>query len=672
VCDSDNRKTHPGEALGLVALCALGAVHVLLLSAAFPFFNNVDENAHVDLVNKYARGYWPSRPAELYDPASVRDFSLYGTFEYLNPPVPDTPYPPPTWTLEPELKSRVLRARESRWVGTVNHEAHSPPTYYVVVAAWRAIGRGLGLDGGTLLYFLRFLNAALMAATIACAYRFCRDAWPGRPEIRLGVPMLLAFLPQDLFYSVNSDVLSPLLFCLSLMMLLRWLQLDPPGALRSLATGLLVAATFLVKYTNVGIVVILVAAVLLTVRRLGAAGRWREAWAPAATLLGAAGAPVLLVFVRNRILFGDMTGAWAKVQFLGWTRHSLGEFVSHPVFTPAGFWTLWDGTLRTLWRGEFVWHLERIASPAADLFYVASSTLLLIAAAVRWHSDSRRRGAPNHDRCTPGQRMAWASVLLGLATLVALSASFDYGNCRFPSEEQPYFTAGRLVAGALIPFLALYVDGAALLLRPFSRVVGPLVFVGLTQLVQPVGRHDRSSGERKRFRHPSELLRRLIDVNCPLGVQPELRCHSECCGQLERHFRTDGRTSVHDPIDDLHVATNVIGKALLGHAQRLQELLVQDLTGGGRLSLNPHGVCSYPRHTVSRYAMPGVHAGDLPLRAEAPPAAAATISPPAQRANMRASRDGRRPDWDNSQENRESDVMKVHQKDTLGATPFPK
>jgi len=39
--------------------CALAALHVVLFSAAFPFFNNTDEDSHFDLVVKYAQGDIP-------------------------------------------------------------------------------------------------------------------------------------------------------------------------------------------------------------------------------------------------------------------------------------------------------------------------------------------------------------------------------------------------------------------------------------------------------------------------------------------------------------------------------------------------------------------------------------------------------------------------------------
>jgi len=47
------------ERMLILLFCAIAAVRVFTLSAAFPFFNNVDEQAHVDLVMKYARGHVP-------------------------------------------------------------------------------------------------------------------------------------------------------------------------------------------------------------------------------------------------------------------------------------------------------------------------------------------------------------------------------------------------------------------------------------------------------------------------------------------------------------------------------------------------------------------------------------------------------------------------------------
>jgi hypothetical protein len=135
--------------------------------------------------------------------------------------------------------------------------------------------------------------------------------------------------------------------------------------------------------------------------------------------------------------------------------------------------------MQTFWRGEFVWHLKRIASPIADTFYSVSSMILLISSAVAtWKRRSRGHGIVGG--------AVWASVLLSLAALALLSVWFEYGTSFYPSQKEPYFTSGRLIAGALIPFLVLYIDGIAFLVERFSRVTGPLVFVGLTSLLMTV------------------------------------------------------------------------------------------------------------------------------------------------------------------------------------------
>src|SRR5438309_11387536 len=69
----------------ILLFCAVAAIRVLMFSAAFPFFNNVDEQAHVDLVMKYARGQVP-RDLGRYSSESAYYFSLYGTPEYFTTP----------------------------------------------------------------------------------------------------------------------------------------------------------------------------------------------------------------------------------------------------------------------------------------------------------------------------------------------------------------------------------------------------------------------------------------------------------------------------------------------------------------------------------------------------------------------------------------------------------
>jgi hypothetical protein len=152
-------------------------------------------------------------------------------------------------------------------------------------------------------------------------------------------------------------------------------------------------------------------------------------------------------------------------------------------------WTFWDGLTRTLWRGEFVSHLKPVASPAMDKFYTTSSTALLIAAAAAWAHRSRS-GFLAEVR-SPAARagvnaIVWASVTVSALSLAGLSVAFDYGSSHYPSRDYPYSTSGRLIAGALVPFLIRYLEGFAFILRPLSRVVAPFIFVAWTSVMMTV------------------------------------------------------------------------------------------------------------------------------------------------------------------------------------------
>jgi len=80
-------------------LCAFAVIRVFIFSAAFPFFNNVDEPAHFDMVYKYSQFQSPSKLSEnLYGRVPAEVLLLYGTNEYFSSPdaFPDG-YPPPLY-----------------------------------------------------------------------------------------------------------------------------------------------------------------------------------------------------------------------------------------------------------------------------------------------------------------------------------------------------------------------------------------------------------------------------------------------------------------------------------------------------------------------------------------------------------------------------------------------
>src|SRR5215470_11212120 len=97
------------EGKWILLFCGVAAVRVLIFSAAFPFFNNVDEQAHLDLVMKYARGQVP-RDLGHYSSESAYYFSIYGTLEYFAAPQQfnNGTFPAPNWTLPAEQRDAAV------------------------------------------------------------------------------------------------------------------------------------------------------------------------------------------------------------------------------------------------------------------------------------------------------------------------------------------------------------------------------------------------------------------------------------------------------------------------------------------------------------------------------------------------------------------------------------
>jgi hypothetical protein len=445
-------------------LCLLAAVHVFIFSAAFPFFNNVDEQAHFDLVVKYSHGEIPRR----LEPVSVESAQyivIYGTTEYLVNPagLPSGQFPPPSWTQPAEKVSQALFANESIWRKVKNWEAAQQPLYYILAGAWWRLGGWLGFEGGHLLYWLRFLNIFFLTALVRLGYVAARIIFPGRKFLRLAVPALLAFMPQSAFYSIQNDVLSPLCFGAAFVLLIKFLRAETPGVRLGTAAGLALAATFLAKISNLPLLAVSGIFIALKIRRLLEENKFRAA-APAVLALAlSAGLPICGWLAWCKYAFGNFTGSAAKIAILNWTLKPFGEWWHHPIFTPHGFWIFISGLMATFWQGEILWHRQPLALPVADMIYAISSIGFVTVAVVALLSRSTVS--------TGSERQAlWFSLgcfIASVAFLGFLSIIYDFGDCVRPSRELPYFTSGRMILGALIPFLLVFVYG---LDRASSRI----------------------------------------------------------------------------------------------------------------------------------------------------------------------------------------------------------
>jgi hypothetical protein len=434
-------------------LCVIAVIRTFVFAAVFPFFNNVDEQAHVDLVIKYAHGEPPHGYTNSSEDAA-RYFGLYSTPEYfLAPEKFETGhYPQPNWTLPPEQRHQLLTASISAWESRVNHESGEPPLYYAIAGVWFDLGKLFGLEGGRLLYWVRFLNVAFAALLVWIGYLAARSITPDHEFFQITVPALLAVWPQSSFYSIQSDPLSPLCFGIAFVGLVRLLQVERLSIFLCVWTGLAVAATCLVKTVNLPLVAVATAVVLFKSWRLARQGILRQGLWTLCLFLACVAVPLVSWFAWNHHYFGEITAARAKTELLGWTQKPLSDWWSHPIFTLHGAKEFWWELIASFWRGEFIWHGRRLAGSLSDAFYWISSALMLVAAVgelIRHRSTGE----------LPGQFSLWAAIFSFLslvAFLALLSIAFDFGECVYPSRAHPYFTSGRLISAAAIPFFLLY------------------------------------------------------------------------------------------------------------------------------------------------------------------------------------------------------------------------
>ena len=432
-------------------LCLIAALRVFLFSAAFPFFNNVDEQAHFDLVLKYGHGTWP-HGLDKFAPETSRYLALYSTPEYFTKPSYwGGSFPAPNWKLPDAARDSATQTEANWWQGQENHESGEPPLYYLVAGLWLRAGNLLGIKAGCALYWIRFLNAFIASALVWIGFRMGRFVFPDRPIIRIGLPALLAVWPQSAFYSITSDVLSPVCFGCALLGLVLFLQSERPSLRLAVWLGLALAATCLAKTSNLPLLALAAGVFIFKIVNLARAGSLRASWAALFTLLICAITPLTLWCAWNYHTFGDLFGNSAKIEMLGWTRKPIRDWWPHPIFTIRGIGEFWGNLISSFWRGEFIWHSERLTSPIADAFYSFSSFLILTAAAASlfWRSRTRLQN-----------EALWLAIL-SFAALVAflalLSVRFDFGDCPYPSREHPFFTSGRLISAAVLPFCLLYV-----------------------------------------------------------------------------------------------------------------------------------------------------------------------------------------------------------------------
>jgi hypothetical protein len=459
-------------------ICLAAALHVFIFSATFPFFNVVDEAEHFDLVVKYSQGDIP-RIEEKLSADSCDYTSFYHTWEYLVPPqwFTNGEYPPTPWTQPAGTARTSLDAARAGWEKQDNYEVSQTPLYYAICGAWWRAGEWLGFSGGRWLYTLRFLNMVFVVAMIWLAYHITRMIFPGNSFLQLGVAALIAFMPQTAFYSIGNDVLSPLCFGATFLCLVKWQSAERPSAWHGVATGLAFAATYLAKATNIPLLAVVAFAVAIKACQSFQKHKWPAA-IPCLAFILCAIPPILGWMFWCKIHFGDFTGAKMKMDYFGWTIKPLAEWWHHPIFTPRGFWIYLSGQIGTFWQGEFWWHHRSLSLPGTYFIYTTISLALIVITGYSLLVRSTEPAQQSH-----ALQLSLACIVAGLGFFALMSIAYDFHNCPYPSRQHPYFTSGRLLLGALIPFFILIVYGLDRALDRFGTTVKYLTFAILVSFM---------------------------------------------------------------------------------------------------------------------------------------------------------------------------------------------
>ena len=441
------------ERLIIIVLCLVAAVRVFIFSAAFPFFNNVDEVAHFDLVFKYSRGRLPAAPLENFDPVATEIIINAAHGDFFDIPVDRSP--------------DILAQDAAFLAHTPNHETWAFPSYYLLAGLWCRLGESLAITGTELLYWIRFLDVPLMAVFVWLSWLFSRRFFRDNFQTRIAIPFLVAFFPQDIFYAITGDVLSPVVFAAAFFMLLE-IYLSEKSWKYHLLAGLLVAATFLTKASNIAIMLLAALVILIKIIQTYRQKQIKQYLPALIAFAFAATVPIAIWLGHNYILFGDAIGAAASIKLNTWTIKPLSEMFNHPIFTPSGFIYFISALTKTFWRGEFIWHNRIIASAFMDGFYVISSGVFLFALILDKTGSDRS--------CRTALAGSLFVVLVSIAFLAFMSMRYDFGSCGYPSVAKPYFTSGRLIAGTILPFLFLYIDGLHSILSKL-RCASALLFI---------------------------------------------------------------------------------------------------------------------------------------------------------------------------------------------------
>jgi hypothetical protein len=453
----------------IITILVLAGIRVFIFNAAFPMCNNVDEPAHLDMVHKYSKGHIPTKGIGNHDRRILELLVLYNSPEYFSSSPPSQKKSHMLWedpnAKETEEFQNVLKSH----LDEINHETGSFPAYYLWAGMWWNFGEFIGLGDWNLMYLIRFLNVPVFIAMVWVTYLTGKTLFPNNNLLQKGLPIMAAVFPQDTFYSISNDAISPFLFSLSFLMLMKILFENKTLGFH-FCTAVVIATALLNKISNITMLALLGPIIIFKLRQVITERKLKENLFRLFMLIAVSIIPLCLWMIRNYIVLGDITGTVEKNSFLGWKAKPFSQIWNHPIFTFSGITFFLGELTKTFWRGEIVWYLKRISSKLFDFLYVASTGFFLLVSFL-----SLFRSKDKKERMI--LEISFILVVASVMMLAVLSTLYDYSQCWYPSQESPYFTSGRLIVTALVPFLIIYLYGMEKVLLMLRIRFNPLILV---------------------------------------------------------------------------------------------------------------------------------------------------------------------------------------------------
>ena len=438
----------------IFGLCIFAALRVFVYSSALPLFNNVDEICHFDLVVKYCKANYPTQ-LETYSGLSTKYMAKCGSTEYAVDPKKNKTNAIPYFLsgINDSTSKALLKGLADYWSVQTNYESGTAPLYYFIAGAWAKLGIVLGLfDSDTcyLPYWVRYLNILFIILLILITSKIAKLLFPQNKFLLIGMPLLAAVMPQDTFYSVQSDVLSPIFYGFTCFYVIKLIQNKDVVLKHYLLTGICISCVVLIKIINFPLALIVF--YLVVNNFIKQHKKQPKAVNGLMTFLIAAILPIALWGFRNTFYFGDFFATETKIKLLSWKHKEISEWLNTPFLTFNNQFQFITEILESFWRGEIIWYGKAISESHIDTFYWSSSIIMIFASmftfknSFQWQKNQLYKAAA----------LSFFSLLL---FNYVLSFAFEFPPFNYPSSEKPFFVSGRLLSAALIPFIALYLIG---------------------------------------------------------------------------------------------------------------------------------------------------------------------------------------------------------------------